>query len=68
MHVIAFLKYGFFMSGTMSEKFCSYYFGLLLFLCYLCLYGYEMETSFIDISGSNGSILLKFLQLFQQVI
>ena len=29
---------------------------------------YEFETSFTDISGSNGLILIKFTQLFQQVI
>ena len=29
---------------------------------------YEFETSFTDISGSNGPILIKFTQLFQQVI
>ena len=28
---------------------------------------YEFETSFTDISGSNGLILIKFTQLFQWV-
>ena len=26
---------------------------------------YKLETSFTDISGSNGPILMKFIQLFQ---
>ena len=31
-------------------------------------YRYEFKTSFTDISGSNGPILIKFTQLFQQII
>ena len=70
MHVIAFLKFGvFFMSGTMSDKFGSLVLlWSIVLLYYSCLYKYEMETSFTNISGSNGPIILKFAQLFQQVI
>ena len=39
-----------------------------LVLCVTFAYIYEFETSFADISGSNGPILINFTQLFQQVI
>ena len=39
-----------------------------LVLCVNYVYMCEFETSFTDISGSNGPILMKFTQLFQQVI
>ena len=32
----------------------------------ICIY--EFETSFTNISGSNGPILIKFTQLCQQII
>ena len=39
-----------------------------LVLCFTHAYMYEFETSFSDISSSNGPILINFTQLFQQVI
>ena len=39
-----------------------------LVLCFTYTYMYELETSFTDISGSINPILIKFTQLFQQVI
>ena len=39
-----------------------------LVLCFAYVYMYEFETSFTDISSSNGLILIKFTQLFQWVI
>ena len=42
--------------------------GKFVMLCFTYTYMYEFETSFTDISGSNGPILIKFIQPFQQVI
>ena len=62
-HVFAFFNFGFSMSDTMSDNLV-----LCVTMCYLCLYMYEFENSFTNISGSNGLILIKCIQLFQQVI
>ena len=69
-HVFAFLKFGFFMSGTMSDNFSAAYDSVLLCISLHIIYTqiYKFETSFSDISGSTGPILIKFTQLFQQVI
>ena len=56
-HVFAFLKFGFFMSGTMSDNFSAAYDYVLLCICLHIIhtYIYKFETSFSDISGSNNS-------------
>ena len=61
-----FSNLGFFMSGTMSDKVSAMSYYLCLYIIHA--YMYELESSFTDISGSNGPILIKFAQLFQQVI
>ena len=56
------------MSGAMSDMLCDKcYFGLLFF-CIIDAYRYETVISFADISGSNGLILMKFIQLIQWVV
>ena len=40
----------------------------MLVLCFTYTYMYEIETSFTDMSGSNGLILIKFTHLNQQII
>ena len=56
-----FLRFEFFMSGTIRLEL-----GVTVSIIYI--YKYEAAISFADISKSNGSILLNFIQLIQQVV
>ena len=63
----AFLKLGFFHEWCHKVEGWSWVLLCLLFLYYLCLYRYKFETSFANISGSNGLILLKFFLFYKDI-
>ena len=61
INTFAFLKFGFFMHGTIRLEL-----GVIMFIIYT--YRYEAVISFADISRTNSPILMRFIPLIQQVV
>ena len=61
----AFLKLGFFVSGVIRLEL-----GVTMSIIFhnIHTYRHEMVISFANISGSNGPILMKFIQLIHQMV